>query len=90
MFKKPVEEVPVVKCSCCPAAASSGSGVWGHPVCDACFGRWHDEAPNAGEAERLSTPAQLSASKAAGGLVSAFYEAWTAAWVKRNARSVAA
>lgn len=75
-------EAPVVPCARCSEPSTPGE-VWEHPVCDGCFARWLVEAPNAGEAERLSTPAQLAASRAAGGLLCAFYRAWTAAWLER-------
>ncbi len=75
----------VTPCARCPEPSTGD--VWGHPVCEACFGNWLDTAPNAGEAEQLATPEQLATSRAAGGLLSAFYEAWTVAWVKRAERA---
>ncbi len=87
-LKSEVTDPIVVPCACC-WQPSTGE-VWRHRVCDGCFDLWLEDSPNAGEAERLSTPAQLAASRAAGGLTSAFFEAWTAAWLKRNARSRAA
>ncbi len=83
------ERPPTLPCVRC-ARAPQEREVWSQKVCDECYRDWSDEAPASGEAERLASPEQLERARAEKGFLSVFYREWTAAWVRRFPRLVAA
>lgn len=83
-------EAPLRKCDRCAKPCDEEFEVWTRIVCARCFDAWVTDAPNAGQAAKLATAAQLAESREAesgqrvGGMYRVFYMAWTAEWIARG------